>query len=115
SSLRTAAMRRSTTGFSGRFWKRAGAPSRKPSAQSSHERCLKSGGNWPDLARYPESTAVVGVDVSADILKIPFRRARTLGTREIHLSLMNVEALAFPDETFDCVVLPYVPSVTPRP
>jgi len=67
------------------------------------------------LAGYPKETAVVGVDVSAEMLAIARRRASKLQGRDIDLRLANGEHLDFPDSSFDCVALPYVISVTPKP
>jgi phosphatidylethanolamine/phosphatidyl-N-methylethanolamine N-methyltransferase len=49
------------------------------------------------------------------MLKIAQCRADELPDRNIQLALMNAETMDFPDGYFDCVVLPYVLSVTPEP
>ena len=67
------------------------------------------------LSGYPPSAAVVGVDISAEMLAKAKQRARRLAGRDIRLELMDAEALAFPDGAFDCVTVPYVLSVTPEP
>jgi phosphatidylethanolamine/phosphatidyl-N-methylethanolamine N-methyltransferase len=67
------------------------------------------------LSRYPSSTAVVAVDVSQDMLHKARGRVDTLRGRDITLMAMDAEELAFPDDSFQCVVLPYVLSVTPNP
>lgn len=67
------------------------------------------------LARYPEATRVVGVDLSMEMLAKASARVPSLADRDIRLEVMDAEALTFPDGTFDCVTVPYVLSVTPDP
>ncbi len=67
------------------------------------------------LPYYPDSANVVGVDISAEMLSKANRRVQHLGLKNVSLEQQDCEALPFPDDTFDCVVLPYVLSVTPRP
>jgi len=67
------------------------------------------------LRRYPESTAVTGIDLSEEMIGIARRRAGKMPDRRIELRTMNAEAMEFPDGAFDCVALPYVLSVTPDP
>ncbi|MEO8677260.1 MAG: methyltransferase domain-containing protein [Casimicrobiaceae bacterium] len=67
------------------------------------------------LARYPEATAVVGVDLSMEMLAKASARVPALADRDIRLEVMDAEALTFPDGSFDCVTVPYVLSVTPDP
>lgn len=67
------------------------------------------------LHRYPVETSVVGVDLSEDMLKIARQRVEKMPDRTIQLLAMNAEKLDFPDQSFDCVTLPYVLSVTPNP
>lgn len=67
------------------------------------------------LARYPSSSAVIGIDISDDMLDIARERAAKLADRNIHLAAMNAESMDFPDNCFDCVAIPYVLSVTPHP
>lgn len=68
------------------------------------------------LARYPASSAVIGIDISNEMLNIARERVeRQLTGRDIHLAAMNAEAMDFPDACFDCVAIPYVLSVTPHP
>jgi phosphatidylethanolamine/phosphatidyl-N-methylethanolamine N-methyltransferase len=67
------------------------------------------------LPTYPIQSKITGVDISAAMLEIAKQRARLLPHVNIHLEVMDAEALKFPDESFDCVVLPYVLSVTPDP
>lgn len=67
------------------------------------------------LAQYPAATAVTGIDLSRDMLRHAQRRAIGMPERRIALHCMDAEQLAFGDDVFDCVTLPYVLSVTPDP
>jgi phosphatidylethanolamine/phosphatidyl-N-methylethanolamine N-methyltransferase len=67
------------------------------------------------LARYPAATSVVGVDLSEPMLAKARTRAQALAGRSIRLVVMDAEALAFDDGSFDCITVPYVLSVTPDP
>ena len=67
------------------------------------------------LAGYPPETRVVGIDVSAPMLERAEERAAAMPAREIRLELMDAERMDFRDDSFDCVTVPYVLSVTPDP
>jgi phosphatidylethanolamine/phosphatidyl-N-methylethanolamine N-methyltransferase len=67
------------------------------------------------LGKYPATTRIVGIDLSPEMLKVARTRAGKLNGYDIRLEAMNAEAMTFPDGAFDCVVLPYVLSVTPNP
>lgn len=67
------------------------------------------------LDRYPPASAIVGIDISAEMLEVAKARIGRLGGRNIRVAVMDAEAMDFPDGGFDCVVLPYVLSVTPNP
>jgi phosphatidylethanolamine/phosphatidyl-N-methylethanolamine N-methyltransferase len=67
------------------------------------------------LPHYPAFARVVGIDISAEMLAIASKRAATLGKRDITLSQSDAETIDYPDNSFDCVTLPYVLSVTPNP
>jgi phosphatidylethanolamine/phosphatidyl-N-methylethanolamine N-methyltransferase len=67
------------------------------------------------LPHYPKLARIVGIDISADMLAIARKRAATVGERNITLLQTDAESIDFPDNTFDCVTLPYVLSVTPNP
>ena len=67
------------------------------------------------LERYPAQTKVTGVDISREMLDRAQTRASQMPERSIVLLRGNAETLDFPAESFDCVTLPYVMSVTPDP
>jgi phosphatidylethanolamine/phosphatidyl-N-methylethanolamine N-methyltransferase len=67
------------------------------------------------LAQYPENAQITGVDVSREMLASAHRRVRPEDAGRIVLKTMDAEAMDFPDNSFDCVTLPYVLSVTPDP
>lgn len=67
------------------------------------------------LARYPATSKIAGIDISSDMLSIARERAKRLNNHNIHLAVMNAEEMDFPDNSFDCVTMPYVLSVTPHP
>ena len=67
------------------------------------------------LFDYPSTSRVVGIDLSEEMLEHARRRAASLPHRDITLRYMDAEKLDFPDDSFDCVTIPYVLSVTPHP
>lgn len=67
------------------------------------------------LAGYPAATRVVGIDLSEDMLDRARGRAARLPSHQITIEQMNAERMRFADASFDCVTVPYVLSVTPRP
>lgn len=67
------------------------------------------------LPHYPELARVVGIDISAEMLAIARNRAATIVGRHITLIQLDAEFINFPDNSFDCVTLPYVLSATPNP
>jgi phosphatidylethanolamine/phosphatidyl-N-methylethanolamine N-methyltransferase len=67
------------------------------------------------LSGYPPSSKVVGVDISPEMLARARKRVEALSNHNIRLELMDAEALTFADDSFDCVTVPYVLSVTPHP
>jgi ubiquinone/menaquinone biosynthesis C-methylase UbiE len=60
-------------------------------------------GTARNLRFYPNDVRVTGVELSPEMLAIASRRAEDLG-READLRLGDVQALEFPDESFDTVV-----------
>jgi phosphatidylethanolamine/phosphatidyl-N-methylethanolamine N-methyltransferase len=67
------------------------------------------------LPHYPENARVVGIDLSPEMLARAQAQAERLPEREISLHAMDAEQLEFADDSFDCVTVPYVLSVTPDP
>ncbi|MEO8004584.1 MAG: class I SAM-dependent methyltransferase [Betaproteobacteria bacterium] len=67
------------------------------------------------LARYPAESKVVGIDLSEEMLEVARVRRKRLNGRDVHLEVMDAEALSFEDNSFDVVTIPYVLSVTPNP
>jgi phosphatidylethanolamine/phosphatidyl-N-methylethanolamine N-methyltransferase len=67
------------------------------------------------LPLYPQHAQVVGVDLSSKMLHEA--RKKVLRERLSHVDLMEMDAahLAFPDSTFDCVIVAFVISVVPDP
>jgi ubiquinone/menaquinone biosynthesis C-methylase UbiE len=60
-------------------------------------------GTGLNLAHYPESVALTGVDFSPAMLAQAQERARQLG-RRVELAEGDAQALGFPDNSFDTVV-----------
>lgn len=68
------------------------------------------------LPKYPHSCKITGIDISKDMLNIARKRVVSLENHaNIELSHSNAEHLKYPDNSFDCVVVAYVLSVTPHP
>ena len=67
------------------------------------------------LPRYPKHARIVGVDISLEMLAVAQKRANKLAEHQIALIASDAETLDFPDNSFECVTLPYVLSVTPHP
>jgi len=67
------------------------------------------------LPLYPQHAQVIGVDLSSKMLREA--RKKVLRERLSHVDLMEMDAahLAFPDNTFDCVIVAFVISVVPDP
>ena len=67
------------------------------------------------LPLYPQQAHLTGIDLSEEMLEHARQRAIALPGRDIHLAMMDAERLEFADDSFDCVTVPYVLSVTPNP
>lgn len=67
------------------------------------------------LPHYPPNARVVGIDVSEDMLVIARERIAKHNLTNTSVQLADGESLPFADGEFECVVLPYVISVTPDP
>ncbi len=102
--------------FGGDPRSRADARWPMPSRARHRAKLLEVGvGTGLMLARYPATTAVVGIDLSEPMLAKAHARTQALDGRSIRLEVMDAEALTFADGEFDCVTVPYVLSVTPDP
>jgi phosphatidylethanolamine/phosphatidyl-N-methylethanolamine N-methyltransferase len=66
------------------------------------------------LPGYPPTTRVTGIDLSPEMLARAQGRARE-HQLDVTLRLMDAEHMDFADDSFDCVTLPYVLSVTSEP
>jgi phosphatidylethanolamine/phosphatidyl-N-methylethanolamine N-methyltransferase len=66
------------------------------------------------LPLYSPANQIVGIDLSADMLKKAQERARHLPNVE-GVSVMDAQRLSFPDESFDVVVAQYFITTTPDP
>lgn len=73
-------------------------------------------GTGANLPYYPEGVKVTGIDFSPGMLNKAKERASSLtGGAEIHLEELDVEALPFPDQTFDTIVTSCVYCSVPDP
>ena len=67
------------------------------------------------LGDYPSDCRLVGIDLCGEMLSLARNKAEKLRPRKIELEAMDAESMSYPNETFDCVTVPYVLSVTPHP
>lgn len=67
------------------------------------------------LESYPTASRIVGIDLSREMLERARHQADRLPAHQITIECMNAECTSFADASFDCVTVPYVLSVTPRP
>ena len=83
--------------------------------ENGARRVLELGvGTGLSLHHYPAGTAVVGVDLSPEMLERAQARIAQGLPANIELRLGDAEGLDFPDGDFDLVVLLFVVSVTPN-
>jgi len=71
-------------------------------------------GTARNLAHYPPTVRVTGIELSPEMLAIAQRRAQELG-RDADLRLGDAEALEFPDASFDTVVCTLALCTIPNP
>jgi phosphatidylethanolamine/phosphatidyl-N-methylethanolamine N-methyltransferase len=64
---------------------------------------------------YPADCRVVGIDLSAPMLREAARHVESHGRENVCLWQMDAASLGFPDESFDVVYAAYVVSVVPDP
>lgn len=69
-------------------------------------------GTGLDLPLLPASCTVTAVDLSGTMLKLAERRAEQHG-RQVDFRKMDVQDLAFPDDSFDFVVVHLIAAVVP--
>jgi phosphatidylethanolamine/phosphatidyl-N-methylethanolamine N-methyltransferase len=67
------------------------------------------------LPKYPRDTEVIGVDISEEMLALAEQKIAEKNLHNASVQLDDCERLSFADRSFDCVVLPYILSVTPHP
>ncbi len=67
-----------------------------------------------NIAYYPENIDITGIDFSQGMLKKARLRAETLG-RQVHLLLMDAQAMDFADNSFDTVFTTFVFCSVPDP
>jgi phosphatidylethanolamine/phosphatidyl-N-methylethanolamine N-methyltransferase len=67
------------------------------------------------LPNYPNSSSITGIDISHEMLTIAQQRISEHKLENVTLVEANCENTNMPDNSFDCVVIPYVLSVTPDP
>ena len=79
------------------------------------DRALEVGiGTGRNLPHYPPGVAVTGIDLSPRMLEQARKRASDLD-RDVDLREMDVQELAFPDESFDTVFATFVFCGVPDP
>lgn len=71
-------------------------------------------GTGKNLPYYPPETELAGVDISPRMLKRAQGKAEALGMK-VNLSVMDIEEMTFPDESFDYVVSTFVFCSVPDP
>lgn len=103
-----------------RIFGRVLEPGRRAMTQAARElqpaSVLEVGvGTGLTLAGYPQDARLVGIDLSAEMLERARKRAASMPQRDVTLAVMNAERMDFADDSFDCVTVPYVLSVTPHP
>ena len=80
------------------------------------DRILEVGvGTGINVALYPKSCHVTGIDLSDSMLEKARERVARLSVRHVRLLQMDAAALTFPDNSFDIVYAPYLISVVPDP
>ena len=86
-------------------------------AEQAGGRILEFGvGTGISLPGYSPQTRIVGVDLSAPMLRKAQARVAELSLKNVErLEVMDAEHLSFPDGSFDVVVAHYVVSTVPNP
>jgi phosphatidylethanolamine/phosphatidyl-N-methylethanolamine N-methyltransferase len=80
------------------------------------DRILEVGvGTGINLALYPKSCSITGIDLSGPMLDKARERAARKGVTDVRLLQMDAASLKFADNSFDIVYAPYLISVVPDP
>jgi phosphatidylethanolamine/phosphatidyl-N-methylethanolamine N-methyltransferase len=80
------------------------------------EKVLEVGiGTGLTLPLYPRHCRLVGVDLSAEMLKKARVRVQEFAATHVHLVMMDAMRMGFPDNVFDHVLAAYVISAVPDP
>jgi phosphatidylethanolamine/phosphatidyl-N-methylethanolamine N-methyltransferase len=80
------------------------------------DRILEVGvGTGINLALYPKSCHITGIDLSEPMLDKARERAARKGVTDVRLMQMDAANLTFADNSFDIVYAPYLISVVPDP
>lgn len=72
-------------------------------------------GTGRGLSHYPAACSVVAIDLSRPMMARAQRRHATHRSTRVNFAQMDATQLAFPDETFDAVYVPYTINVVPDP
>jgi phosphatidylethanolamine/phosphatidyl-N-methylethanolamine N-methyltransferase len=73
-------------------------------------------GTGLELGLLPRNLRVIGIDLSAPMLKLARERVAKNALKQVKaLHIMDAGALEFPDARFDVALAPYVMSVVPSP
>jgi phosphatidylethanolamine/phosphatidyl-N-methylethanolamine N-methyltransferase len=80
------------------------------------DRVLEVGvGTGINLALYPSTCQVTGIDFSPSMLQKAHERVAKKDLRYVRLFEMDAGAIEFPDDSFDIVYAPYLINVVPHP
>ena len=72
-------------------------------------------GTGKNLSYFPYTSDLIGIDFSSGMLNIARRKAAQIGLTHITLIEMDIEAMSFPDNTFDTIISTFVFCTVPHP
>lgn len=72
-------------------------------------------GTGINLALYPKTCRITGIDLSSRMLARARQRIASKGLRHCEVAQMDATAMSYADDSFDVVYAPYVISVVPDP
>ncbi|MDP6088390.1 MAG: methyltransferase domain-containing protein [Nitrospinota bacterium] len=72
-------------------------------------------GTGLSLPLYPRHAKITGIDISSKMLEKAKKKVAESDLHNIQLRVMDAQAMAFPDNSFDCVTACYVVSAAPDP